>query len=146
MGHSVAAVYVDEDGSDMSCTHVQWQHFTKLQSDRRVLLLIVHWDQNPPDPPNKVEFSGHEAFSVRPAHGGQGVEITGADVTGVAHAKDTSFHEDGSTARQKTWPDKLAQGALSGPVRLLGFDYSHPNYDALLLTGRTLVDNTPVEP
>lgn len=144
MGHSIAAVYCDSDGTDLECKHVQWQNFQHLQSDRLCLLIMVLWDQN--GSVNKIEFSGHEAFGIRPAHAGQGVEVTQTDVTGVAHAKDTSFHEDGTLARQKIWPDKLAQGALSGPVRLMGFDYDHPNYDQLLASARVLVSNTPVEP
>jgi len=142
--NSIAAVLCNEDGTGMECLHFSWNQFARVQSDKRVILITVFWDQNPPDPPNKVEFSGHEAFAVRPAHdGSQGIEITQVDVSGIAHAKDTSLHAGGS-ARQKMWPDKLAQGALSGPVRLLGFDYSHPNYDNLILQAKALVDSTPV--
>lgn len=152
--NSIAAVYAnDSSGTSLVARRVTWDNFQRLQDDRVVVGIYVYWDQNPPDPPNRVSFTGHECYCIRRTPPGQGgaaqVEVTWCDGAGgplgSASAKDTSMHDDGVTARQKNWPAKLIQAAMAGPVRLLAFDWSHPSYATVEASARALADATPVE-
>lgn len=147
MGHSIAVVYTDDTGTNLECKHVPWDRFMEVQNDALVALIIMFWDQNPPDPPNKVIYSGHESYSIRRSPG-RSLEITQCDSQGPdgnSVARDIALHDDGVGSRQKIWPAKLFQAAMSGPVRFLAYDLDAPNYDAVMAAAQTLAESTPVE-
>lgn len=152
MANSIAACYVDDDGTNMTCKRVAWDNFQNLQDDRKVVAIFVYWQQTPePDPPNRNEFFGHECYSMRRTPGNPAeanIEITECDSQGGpgngSAARDIALHDDGIAARIKNWPAKLFQAAMAGPVRLLAFEWDAPNFDALVDQARTLADNTAV--
>lgn len=153
MAHSIAACYVQDDGTQMECKRVFWDDFTRLQDDRKVVAIFVYWDQS--GNINRNEFFGDECYSMRrapPQTGGAGaanIEITACNAQGGPGgqnaAKDIALHDDGVKARIKNWPSKLFQAAMAGPVRLLAYDWDAPNFDALVNSARTMSDSTPIE-
>lgn len=101
-----------------------WGSLMSLSSHLPIVCAYVLHDQNPPDPPNMIEFQGNDVYSF--ADTADGIKVVKIDLQ-PEKARSHAFHTDGN----QPWSDLPAKAAKASNEGVSCPVYDGANYTTL---------------